>query len=160
MPSPIHTPQLHWFAARHAGSAATLLRFLDNNGVRSYVTKFAPGIVFIRSEEQYASSLLSDFWGRLFFYRSADRNRIAPISDREMDNFILVTSASDALIPLGEVTSQLLQGDRVRVTGGLFEGAEGVVKRIKGDRRLIVSIDGVTAVATCYIAPEFLTKIQ
>ena len=76
-----------------------------------------------------------------------------------MNNFILVTSVSDDIIPLGEVSQELLKGDRVRVTGGLFEGAEGVVKRIKGDHRLVVSINSFVAVATCFIKPEFLEKI-
>lgn len=34
------------------------------------------------------------------------------------------------------------EGDRVRVTGGIFEGVEGEFVRIKGDRRVVVSIRG------------------
>ena len=98
-------------------------------------------------------------WGKIYFYLDPERKHPAPIPERQMNNFILVTSVSDDLIPLVEVTPELLKGDRVRVTGGLFEGAEGVIKRIKGDRRLIVSIDCFTAVATCFIRPEFLEKI-
>ena len=44
----------------------------------------------------------------------------------------------------------------MRVTDGVFKGAEGYVKRIKKDRRLVVSIRGVVAVATSYIPPQFL----
>ena len=47
-------------------------------------------------------------------------------------------------------------GDRVRVTGGVFKGAEGYIKRIKGRRRLIVSITGICAVATSFIPNCFL----
>ena len=50
-------------------------------------------------------------------------------------------------------------GVRVRVTEGPFKGAEGYIKRIKGNRRLIVSIEGVVAVATTYIPGCFLEKI-
>jgi transcription antitermination factor NusG len=46
------------------------------------------------------------------------------------------------------------------VTDGPFKGAEGHIKRIKRDRRLIVSIDGVVAVATTYIHPKFLKKVD
>ena len=74
--------------------------------------------------------------------------------------FILVTSVTDNLLRLDNPTPEFLQGDRVRVTGGLFQGAEGVIKRIKGDRRLVVSIDGVTAVATSYIRPEYLEVVE
>ena len=103
--------------------------------------------------------MIQSFYGRIFFYLNPERKFPAPIPEKEMNNFILVTSVADDLIPLGEVTPNLLPGDRVRVTGGLFEGAEGVIKRIKGDRRLIVSIDCFTAVATCFIRPELLEKI-
>ena len=42
-------------------------------------------------------------------------------------------------------------GDKVRVTGGPFKGAEGYIKRIRGNRRLVVALEGIIAVATTYI---------
>jgi ribosomal protein L24 len=50
-------------------------------------------------------------------------------------------------------------GDRVVVTDGPFKGAEGHIRRIKKDRRLVVAIAGVVAVATTYIHPSMLKKI-
>ena len=151
--------QSHWYAARLASGDTIIGKQIALDGIRSYRTKFAPGILFLRCTAGYAAGLISNYYGRLYFYLNPEHNSPAPIPDKEMNNFILVTSASDELIPLGEVTPDFLKGDRVRVTGGLFEGAEGVIKRIKGDRRLIVSIDCFTAVATCFIRPEFLEKI-
>lgn len=54
----------------------------------------------------------------------------------------------------------LKKGDKVRVLGGIFEGAEGTLKRIKGDRRVVVSIPGVIAVATANIHASLLEKIE
>lgn len=108
----------------------------------------------------YSFGLVSEYWGKIYFYLNPERKYPEPIPERQMNNFILVTSVSDDLIPLGEVTQELLKGDKVRVIGGLFEGAEGVIKRIKGDHRLIVSIDCFTAVATCFIRSDFLEKIN
>ena len=48
---------------------------------------------------------------------------------------------------------------RCRVTEGVFKGAEGYIRRVKGNRRLIVSIEGVVAVATTYTPGCFLEKI-
>ena len=45
------------------------------------------------------------------------------------------------------------------VTDGPFKGAEGHIRRIKKDRRLVVTIAGVVAVATTYIHPSMLKKI-
>lgn len=148
-----------WFAARIVSSAALITKRLVYNGIHCYRTKFAPGIVFMRCTASYTSELLSEFYGKIYFYLDSERKYPEPIPEKQMNNFILVTSVSDNLIPLGEVSWELLKGDRVRVTGGLFQGAEGVIKRIKGDHRLIVSIDCFTAVATCFIRPELLEKI-
>jgi len=50
--------------------------------------------------------------------------------------------------------------DRVRVIDGEFKGAEGYIKRIKGNRRLVVAIEGVVAVATAYIPSCYLEKVD
>ena len=43
---------------------------------------------------------------------------------------------------------------------GVFEGAEGVLVRVKGDRRVVVAIEGLVAVATTFIHPSMLEKIN
>lgn len=60
---------------------------------------------------------------------------------------------------LGEDDPRFHQGDKVRVTEGIFKGLEGHIKRIRHDRRLIVTIEGVAAFATGFIPPSFLEKI-
>jgi len=52
------------------------------------------------------------------------------------------------------------QGSRVRVVSGPMKGAEGYIKRIRRDRRLLVCIEGIIAVATSYIPPEQLEIIS
>ena len=69
------------------------------------------------------------------------------------------TEEPDPLGHLPEAPAELRRGDRVRVTEGVFKGAEGYIRRVKGNRRLIVSIEGVVAVATTYIPGCFLEKI-
>ena len=50
-------------------------------------------------------------------------------------------------------------GERVRVTEGPFKGAQGVIKRIKKDRKLLVSINGIVVVAVSHIPGQFLERI-
>lgn len=152
--------EIHWFAARMSGADDPVGKCLERDGIRCYRTRYAPGIVFMQCTGQYVSFLITTFWGRVYFYPDAEHKHPAQVPDKEMDNFILVTSASDKLIHLGKVTSEFVSGERVRVKAGLFKGVEGVIKRIKGDRRLVVSLDRFTAVATCYIRPELLEKIN
>lgn len=151
---------ISWYAARIVASAPVIAKHLAYDGIHCYRTKFAPGIVFMRCTMRFASDLLSEFWGKVYFYLDTERKHPASIPEKEMNNFILVTSVSDELIPLTDITEEFLKGDRVRVTSGLFQGAEGVVKRIKGHQRLVVSINCFTAVATCHIGAESLEKIS
>lgn len=93
-------------------------------------------------------------------YFDRETKKPAIISDPEMDAFMLVTSTDDpGLEYLSDAPEEFRRGDRVRVTEGVFKGAEGYIRRIKGNRRLIVSIEGVVAVATTYIPGSFLEKI-
>jgi transcription antitermination factor NusG len=78
-----------------------------------------------------------------------------------MEVFIFVSSSgAQGLTFLGDDRPEYHQGDLVRVTDGPFKGAEGHIKRIKKDRRLVVSIRGVAAVATTFIHPQFLEVVK
>ena len=42
----------------------------------------------------------------------------------------------------------------------MFAGAEGQIVRVKGNRRLIVYLTGICAIATSYIPQCFLEKLD
>ena len=70
------------------------------------------------------------------------------------------SAGKQGLTYLGDDRPEYHQGDLVRVTDGPFKGAEGHIKRIKKDRRLVVTIPGIVAVATTYIHPHFLEIVK
>lgn len=83
------------------------------------------------------------------------------VPERQMDNFISVSATNDdGLIYLSPDQINISRGDRVRIIGGMFSGCEGTLMRIRGDRRLVVSIPGVMAVATTFIHPSLIMKID
>ena len=83
------------------------------------------------------------------------------IPDREMENFIKVAGTyEEKLIYLNTQPGDFSQGERVRVIGGPFAGAEGIFVRVKGDRRVLINIPGVVAVATTYVHPSMIEKIS
>ena len=55
----------------------------------------------------------------------------------------------------------LSKGTKVRITGGEFEGQEGVFLKVKGarDRRVVIEIQGVIAVAMATIHPDLIEVI-
>lgn len=74
--------------------------------------------------------------------------------------FIAIAGSYDQqVIYLPPTEYSMQKGDRVRITGGVFEGVEGIFVRVKGDRRVVVSIQGVMAVATTFIHPSLIVPI-
>ena len=65
----------------------------------------------------------------------------------------------EKLIYLNPDPGDFSKGDRVRIIGGPFAGAEGIFVRIKGDRRVLINILGLVAVATTHVHPSMLEKI-
>ena len=138
---------------------------LSQEGVRSYIPllhedtvagdkkirKRKPAVsslMFIRQSEHYLLELQDRMKASCPFMAYFDRETKKPavIPDREMELF------SDEAI-------DYRSGDKVRVTGGPFKGAEGYIKRIRGNRRLVVALEGIIAVATTYIPGRFLEKM-
>lgn len=85
------------------------------------------------------------------------------VPEEQMRNFMAVAGCErEALLYFGPGEVDLAQGDRVRITGGVFEGVEGVFVRVRGarERRVVVQIDGVAAVATAAVPPQWIEKIK
>ena len=82
------------------------------------------------------------------------------VPSNEMENFIKVAGTYDEkLIYINPDPGDFTKGERVRIIGGPFAGAEGLFVRIKGDRRVLVNILGLVAVATTYVHPSMIEKI-
>ena len=85
------------------------------------------------------------------------------IPDSEMQRFIAVAGTyNDHLLYFQPDELNLSKGTKVRVTGGDFEGQEGVFLKVKGarDRRLVIKIQGVIAVAMASIHPDLIEVIK
>lgn len=155
-------PQTSWYAARIvSGQKSYILTMLGRDGVQIYIARLFPSLIFLRTTEALLGRMCSEYYGKLIFYRDPTKQYPQPIDDKQMRSFILVTSADPgSIIKIEQQGLDFTAGERVRVTAGPFEGAEGIVKRIKGDRRLVVSIEGVAAVATCFIHPSLLEPVK
>ncbi len=84
------------------------------------------------------------------------------IPDNEMQRFIAVAGTyNDHLLYFQPEELNLSKGTKVRVIGGDFEGQEGVFLKVKGarDRRVVVQIQGVIAVAMATIHSDLIEVI-
>jgi len=82
---------------------------------------------------------------------------ILRVPQRQMDSFIRVASAeADRVIFLDRCDFALPPSTKVKIINGEFTGVEGHVKRIQKNKRVVVQLDGLAAVAIAYVPMEYL----
>ena len=175
-PSPDGT---HWYALKVFYNRVVYLKSLLPARLESYVPvhtveefdtgrltyvekQLIPSLLFVRCSEEWLVSFKHDHNEDFMYYADPETRKPGPIRDDEMRSFILVTSADAGrnVKYFGSDAPEYHTGDRVRVIDGIYKGAEGYIKRIKKDRKLIVSVTGVAVVAVSYIHPSYLEKID
>ena len=90
-----------------------------------------------------------------------EKSEIIVVPSRAMENFIRVSSSHDDHVRHLTYSDYLdKQGKRVRIIDGNFAGVEGVIKRIKRDRIVVVLLKGIAAVAITQLPPSFIELID
>ena len=85
------------------------------------------------------------------------------VPDDQMRQFIAVAGTYDEhLIFFSPDEVNLRKGAKVRIIGGDFEGYEGVFVKVKGarDRRVVISLQGVIAMAMATLSPDLIEVIE
>ena len=84
------------------------------------------------------------------------------VPEDQMQRFIAVAGTyNEQLTYVRPEEVNFKRGSKVRISGGEFEGMEGTFVKIKGsrDKRVVVSIEGVVAVALATIHPDLIELI-
>ena len=163
-----------WFAIRVTYSREMALKeYLDRCRMESFipmsykevikgerkVRKLVPvihNLVFVRSTREKLDEIKRDISLKVPIRYIMDRETRRPL----VVPFIAVAGAYDEqIVYLDPTIVSLREGDRVRIVGGVFSGVEGIFIRIKGDRRVVVSIEGVMAVATAFVHPSLIEPV-
>lgn len=85
------------------------------------------------------------------------------VTDREMDMFIKTVSLYKNGAPIIDISEcELQKGDLVRVTGGPFQGVEGVLVTQKGKEggKVVVNISHLVSVTTVDIEPQYIQVVR
>jgi len=91
---------------------------------------------------------------------SNNQKEIMIVPDREMNNFLQVASVQDDSIMFLDYKDFIgKEGRCVRINEGVFAGVEGVIKRIKRNKHVVVQIEGVAAVAVTFVPSSYLSII-
>ena len=153
---------MHWYAFKvYYNRTAPLVAELAEAGIEYFApTDVIASLLFLHCTEADMARFVVNHRHQVWVYYNSEHTQAAVIPDREMEVFrFVVTAGRQGLELLGDDRPEYHEGDRVVVTGGPFRGAEGHIHRIKRDRRLVVAIRGVVAVATTYIHPSLLRKV-
>ena len=160
--------------------SAAAKRLADESNVRARRMFFKNGpiiykrvpmvnsLIFFRADEALAEKvqkMLVDEVNKTskgFIYSKGKEKGFSVIPDSQMEMFRLVTSSGANGLDFIEAEKIIgfRSGEKVRVKDGPLAGAEGYIKRIGKDRRLLVCIEGVIAVATSYIPKQMLEKVE
>jgi len=122
--------------------------------VKSTKSKLDP----ILREIKLEFGITSDLYYR---YRDGEERKIIVVPAAEMQNFIAVVGAiEEPIIYFSNEDVNLAKGTRVRINGGVFEGVEGIFMRVKGDRRVVVSLPNLFSVAIAFVPLEYIVPLE
>ena len=114
----------------------------------------------IEEERQKQAEIKNDKKWHLLNFIMNHENKMITVPNKQMEDFIRVSNLpAEELIPLDIREGESLIGQRVKVIDGPLVGIEGFIKRIEGNKRVVVTIDGMLATALKFISPSLLTKI-
>jgi len=89
------------------------------------------------------------------------RHEIIVVPDLQMDNFMRVASvADDRVFFIENLDFAGKPGQLVKVIAGDFAGVEGVIKRVKKNKRVVVQIEHVAAVAIAFLPSAYLELVE
>lgn len=172
--------QMQWFAMRATYRRGMQIKsLLDKKGISNFI----PMRYEIREKNGRKKRELVPVIRDLIFVRAIqselqwikDRNpylqymidirngRKIIVPDKQMRDFIAVAGTyNEHLIFFSPDEVNFRKGTKVRITGGDFEGYEGVFVKVKGarDRRVVISLQGVIALAMATISPDLIEVIE
>jgi len=141
---------------------------LQEKGIRTFIPmmwkekKLVPavsGLVFSLATREALDLYIRSFGDARPVNYYWDRTTNAPLTvpAKAMEDFITIASTLDEdLIYLTEVSEKLREGQEVTILEGPFKGVQGRIVRIKKNRRVMVELPGMMAVASTYVKPNYL----
>ena len=128
-------------------------------GKRRVLSPAVPNLLFVHSTQEFLTHLKmcrEEFAPMRYMmkktYTEDKKSEIVVVPDRQMENFMRVASVQDDRVMFLDNNAFVNKvGQRVKVVDGYFAGVEGVIKRINKNKRVVVQLEGVAAVAIAFV---------
>ena len=118
-------------------------------------------LIFVHAKPSHIQRVKKDIPFLQYMVDMRSRQKII-VPEEQMRHFIAVAGTyHEQLLYFYPEEVNLAKGTKVRVRGGEFDGYEGIFVKVKGarDRRVVVQIQGVIAVAMATIHPDLIEPI-
>jgi transcription antitermination factor NusG len=117
-----------------------------------------PGVVFL---EHHVNNLSALYQYALVQGVLKEFGQPALVKTHEIDNLLLLAKAwSGDAVPTDRVGPHLCEGDWVEVTHGQFKGLRGTLTELKGQHRLVVTLDALQWAVTLDISKSQVKKLH
>lgn len=121
-------------------------------------------LLFIRTTVSGIRGLKAQFpYLQYLIRREAGRGYPIVVPTDQMRDFIRVAETyDDGNLYFTPEELDLCRGRRVRIHGGVLDGVEGILLKVKGarDRRVVISLDNVMSVAAATIHPDLIEILE
>ena len=136
-------------------------------GRRRMLTPAIHNLIFVRTTHERLTELkmTRKEFEPLRYMMSISRHGDTPktilrVPDKEMENFMRVASTQDESLQYLDYQDFIgKEGKHVKINEGTFAGVEGVIKRIKKNKHVVVQIEGVAAIAIAFVPSKYLSII-
>jgi len=138
----------------------------DSERKRLILQPLLGNLLFVKSTKEILKPHLQKLKSQLgissdLYYRDLGSKELIIVPEKQMLDFIAVAgNKQEKFIYLSNEEATMKKGTKIRITGGVFEGVEGVLMRIKGDRRVVVSIPNLLSVATAFVPTCFIQPLE
>lgn len=167
-----------WYAIRVTYSREMMVKsYLDGIGTECYVpmhfaertygalkrkvwTPLIHNLLFVRSTAENLRVIKAETDLPIRYIIDRESGEPIVIPDRQMQDFMAVIATKNKHVEIVEAqTIDLMGGDRVRVTGGIFAGIEGCYVRHKGHSKVAVTISNIATALTAYVPAKYIEKL-
>ena len=102
-----------------------------------------PSMVFVHVEAEDRFAVVNNLKHEVRYLVDRNTNSSMVVSDKQMQDFMRVCNTPEVKLECVEFAV----GDKVTISGGAFDGLQGVVSSIKGQKRFIIVLDGIANIA-------------
>ena len=150
----------HFFPSYYKESQIT-----NSIRIKSTLRPLISNIVFVKSSLYHLTPHIKEIKERFsitsdLYYRDLGNRELIIVPEKQMQSFITITRCNERIIYLSNDEVNIEKGTRIRIIGGPLEGIEGIFMKIKGDRRVVVTLPSLFSVATAFVPLQHILTLE